>query len=340
MAVTPRVELEAATVRFGATIALDRVDLSVDAGEVVVVLGPSGSGKSTLLRAVAGLEPLAAGRVLVDGTDQASVSPHRRGVGLMFQDHALFPHLDVAANVAFGLRMQGRPRSEVHAVVAEHLELVGLAGADHRAVHTLSGGEQQRVALARALAPAPRVLLLDEPLGSLDRPRREQLVQELRDLFARLGTTVLAVTHDQAEAFALGDRLALLDAGRLLQIGPVASVWERPASRRVAELLGFANLAAASAEGGRLSTPWGPLGPAEDGVVAVLVRPEGVRLAADGPLVATVATVAFAGGHRRVRLRIEGAPHLEATVPATAPVRAGERVRVAIDPAAVVPLGS
>ena len=335
---TPRVALEEASVRLGPILALEGVDLTVGAGQVVVVLGPSGSGKSTLLRAVAGLEPLAAGRILIDGTDQVAVPPHRRGVGLMFQDHVLFPHLDVGANVAFGLRMQGRGRDEIRAAVADHLALVGLPGAAERAVHTLSGGEQQRVALARALAPAPRVLLLDEPFGSLDRPRREQLLSELGDLFDRLGTTVLAVTHDHAEAFALGDRLALLDAGQLLQAGPVDAVWERPTSRRAAELLGFANVVEATVEDGRLRTPWGLIGVSQPGAMAALVRPDGVRVGEAGPLAATVASVAFAGGRRRLRLQVVGAPDLEAEVASTARVRAGDRVQVAIEPSAVVAL--
>ena len=337
---TPRVELQGASVRFGAAVALDDLHLRVAPGEVVMVLGPSGSGKSTLLRSVAGLQALDGGRVLLDGADQAGVPPHRRGVGLMFQDHALFPHLDVGDNVAFGLRMQGRPRHEVTSLVAEHLGLVGLGSAARRAIHTLSGGEQQRVALARALAPAPRVLLLDEPLGSLDRPRREQLVGELRDLFGRLGTTVLAVTHDHAEAFALGDRVALLDGGRLLQEGPPRRVWERPTSRRAAELLGFPNLGDAVAEAGGLRTPWGVFdtqggsGPA----VAVAVRPEGVHLGSEGALAATVALVTFTGSHQRVRLRIAGAPELEAVAPSDFEVRPGDCVRVAIAPDAVVAL--
>ena len=339
---TPRVEVQGATVRFGTAPALDDLHLAVEPGEVVMVLGPSGSGKSTLLRAVAGLQGLDAGRVLLDGVDQAGVPPHRRGVGLMFQDHALFPHLDVGGNVAFGLRMQGRPRPEVARLVAEHLGLVGLGSSTRRAVHTLSGGEQQRVALARALAPAPRVLLLDEPLGSLDRPRREQLVAELRELFGRLGTTVLAVTHDHAEAFALGDRVALLDGGRLLQEGEPRQVWERPASRRAAELLGFPNLGDAEAVAGGLRTPWGVLDarPGTGSVTAVAVRPEGVRLGSSGSLQATVVLVTFTGSHQRVQLRIAGAPDLEAVVPLDLAVRPGDRVRVAIAPGAVVALPS
>ncbi|MEQ1788508.1 MAG: ABC transporter ATP-binding protein, partial [Acidimicrobiales bacterium] len=210
---TARLTVDGASVRFGATTALSGVDLEVAAGEVVAILGPSGSGKSTLLRAVAGLQPLSDGRVVIDGVDHTHTPAHRRGVGLMFQDHALFPHLSVGANVAFGLRMQRRSPAETRARVAELLDLVGLASTEGRAIHTLSGGEQQRVALARALAPAPRVLLLDEPLGALDRQLRERLVDELGQLFGQLGQTVVAVTHDQTEAFAMAHRLVVVDAG-------------------------------------------------------------------------------------------------------------------------------
>lgn len=227
-----------ATVRFGGAVALEALDLHLDAGDVAVVLGPSGSGKSTLLRAIAGLQPLDRGQVLLGGVDQRGVPSHRRGVGLMFQEHALFPHRDVAGNIGFGLRMQKRPGAEIARRVAELLEMVDLPGFGDRPIHTLSGGEQQRVALARALAPEPAVLLLDEPLGALDRILREGLTNELRALFGRLDLTVVAVTHDHAEAFALADRLLVIDRGRALQSGVADEVRRRPASERVAQLLG------------------------------------------------------------------------------------------------------
>lgn len=211
--------VESATVRFGKRTALDAVDLEVADHEIVCVLGPSGSGKSTLLRAVAGLQPLDGGRVYLDGADQTALPVHRRGLGLMFQDHQLFPHRDVGANVAFGLKTHGVPRAERDRRAGELLDLVGLPGAGRRAVAALSGGEQQRVALARALAPRPKLLMLDEPLGQLDRSLRERLVVELRTLFGRLGTTVLAVTHDQGEAFALADRVVVMRDGRIAQAG-------------------------------------------------------------------------------------------------------------------------
>lgn len=228
-----------AVVRFGTTTALDDVCLHVPPGEVLALLGPSGCGKSTLLRAVAGLQPLDAGRVTWDGADLAGVPVHRRGFGLMFQDGQLFVHRDVGGNVAFGLAMAHAPREERRTRVAELLGLVGLAGYERRAVDTLSGGEQQRVALARALAPGPRLLLLDEPLSALDRALRERLSGDLAAILRRAGTTALYVTHDHDEAFAVADRIAVMSAGRLLQVDAPDRLWRSPASRAVAEFLGY-----------------------------------------------------------------------------------------------------
>ncbi len=230
------------TVRFGEVVALDRFSLEAASGEIVAVVGPSGSGKSTLLRAVAGLEPLVGGRVLLDGRDLAPVPTHRRGLGLMFQDHGLFSHLSVADNIAYGLRIAGRPKPEQRRRVTELLELVGLGGYGERRTTELSGGEAQRVALARALAPEPGLLMLDEPLGSLDRALRDQLTGDLRRLLNRLGQTALHVTHDQAEAFALADRVAVVANGRPMAIGTPAELWADPGSRFVARFLGHPNI--------------------------------------------------------------------------------------------------
>jgi thiamine transport system ATP-binding protein len=230
--------VDGAIVRFGEHAALDGVDLSVHDGEIVAVLGPSGSGKSTLLRAIAGLEPLAAGTIAWDGTDLAGTPPHKRRFGLMFQDYALFPHKDVAGNVAFGLRMQGRAAADVERRVAEVLALVDLEGFEHRSVTTLSGGEQQRVALARALAPEPRLLMLDEPLGALDRTLRERLTVDLEQLLHPLGMTSIYVTHDHAEARSIGDQLVVMRAGRIEQIGTPDDVVAHPANEFVAEFVG------------------------------------------------------------------------------------------------------
>ena len=228
---------------------LHDLSLTADEGEIVCLLGPSGCGKSTLLRIVAGLETPDAGQVRFDGQDLAGVPPHRRRFGLMFQDYALFPHKDVAGNVAFGLRMARLPASEISARVREMLALVGLSGAEQRRVTELSGGEQQRVALARSLAPGPRLLMFDEPLGALDRALREQLMNDLRVILKQVCVTAVYVTHDQEEAFAIGDRVAIMRArpdigegGRIEQIGTPQEVYRQPVNAYVARFLGFQNL--------------------------------------------------------------------------------------------------
>ena len=333
-------QVERATVRFGGRPALDALDLEVAPGEVVAVLGPSGSGKSTLLRAVAGLQPLDEGRVVLGGRDLAGVPPHARGVGLMFQDHALFPHRDVGSNVGFGLRMQRRPTREVATRVAELLQLVDLAGFERRSIQTLSGGEQQRVALARALAPNPEVLLLDEPLGALDRTLRDRLVVELRALFTRLGLTVVAVTHDQGEAFTVADRIVVMDRGRVLQTGAPPTVWANPASRRVAELLGFRNLVDVEVRGRAARTPWGAVEvDRPDGPASILVPPALVRLAAGGvPGMAVART--FAGDRTVVTIVPEaGGPPIDALVPSLGAPEPGTQVGIHLGPAAAVVLG-
>jgi ABC-type Fe3+/spermidine/putrescine transport system ATPase subunit len=228
---------------------LHDVSFTVEEGEIVCLLGPSGCGKTTLLRVIAGLETPDAGRVTFAGQDLAAVPVHRRNFGLMFQDYALFPHKDVAANVAFGLRMQGWPAERVSQRVGEMLQLVELSGYGERRVSELSGGEQQRVALARSLAPRPRLLMFDEPLGSLDRALREQLMNSLRGILKQVGVTALYVTHDQEEAFAIADRVFIMqpgaaegEGGRIVQGGAPQEVYCRPASAAVARFLGFRNL--------------------------------------------------------------------------------------------------
>ena len=225
--------VEQLTVRFGPTTAVDAVSLSVPTGEVFALLGPSGSGKSSLLRAVAGLEPCT-GEIAWDGESVVRVPPHRRGFALMFQDGQLFPHLDVAGNVGYALRVARRPSI---GRVTELLELVGLAGFDRRRVTDLSGGEQQRVALARSLAASPRLLLLDEPLSSLDRELRERLAVDLRRILVDAGVTAILVTHDHDEAGVIADRIGILEAGRLVQTGTLAELRAHPVDERVARFL-------------------------------------------------------------------------------------------------------
>jgi thiamine transport system ATP-binding protein len=310
--------VEDVTVLFGDKAALDRAMLEVAQGEVVALLGPSGSGKTTLLRVVAGLQRPDTGRVLLADEDATAIPPYRRGIGVVFQDHALFHHRDVWGNVAFGLRMHGVPRQKVERRVHELLDLVGLAGFERRSIATLSGGEQQRVALARALAPEPRVLLLDEPLGSLDRRLRDRLLGDLERIFDALGVTAIYITHDLAEAFALGDRVAIMSDGQIVQTGTPDEVWAHPASEDVARLLGLVNV--------------------RDGVV---VRPEAVSLrrVAGGERGDGVVEEAVREGPTvRVVVRLDAGETLEAAVAALDHPQPGDRVQVEVDPVGVVEL--
>ncbi len=264
---------------------LQGVSLQVQNGEVVCLLGPSGCGKTTLLRIIAGLERPDRGRVLFDGRDVTGVPVHERGFGLMFQDYALFPHKDVAANVAFGLRMQGLPRSEVERRVREALQMVNLEHLAHRDVHQLSGGEQQRVALARSLAPRPRLLMLDEPIGALDRTLRDRLLEELRRILKQVRLTVLYVTHDQNEAFAIADRVVLMRRGRVLQVGTPEEVYRRPATPWVARFLGMDNLLPGEwIAPQQVRTPIGVLRVVGEGKgpTTVLIRPEAAEIGDGG----------------------------------------------------------
>ncbi len=228
------------------------VSLAIEAGEVVVLLGPSGCGKTTLLRIIAGLEAADNGRLLLNNRDLTRLPVHQRGFGMVFQDYALFPHKNVFENAAFGLRMMGWGRLEIAERVKQVLELVGLTGFDDRPIYDLSGGEQQRVALARSLAPAPRLLLLDEPLGALDRALRERLMLDLRAILKQAGgfvgrpegITAVYVTHDQAEAFAIADRVAVMNNGRIEQLGRPTELYQRPQTAFVARFLGMDNLLA------------------------------------------------------------------------------------------------
>jgi ABC-type Fe3+/spermidine/putrescine transport system ATPase subunit len=231
-------EVRSVDVTLGGKQILRDVSLSVETGESVAVLGPSGSGKSTLLRAIAGLVPVGGGSIAWDGSEVTNVPTHLRGFGFMFQGYALFPHLDVAGNVGFGLRMLDLAPAEIEARVAEVLELVGLAGFGDRSIADLSGGERQRVALARTLAPEPRLIMLDEPLGALDRALRDRLMTETREILDDRGVTALVVTHDQEEAEALSDRLALMRDGTIVQSGTLPELLAGPADGWVREFLG------------------------------------------------------------------------------------------------------
>src|SRR3954468_16642903 len=238
----PLLRIDAVVKKFGVVRAVDRVSIDIFASEFFALLGPSGCGKTTLLRMLAGFEQPEAGRVLLDGEDLGGVPPYRRPVNMMFQSYALFPHMTVAGNVAFGLKQDRLPKDEIAARVDEMLALVQLTGFAARKPDQLSGGQRQRVALARSLAKRPKVLLLDEPLAALDRKLREETRFELKDLQTRLQTTFVIVTHDQDEAMTVADRIAVMDRGRLAQVGTPVEVYERPASRWVAGFVGDVNL--------------------------------------------------------------------------------------------------
>jgi len=236
------VAIDALTVFYGSTEALADVTLDVSDGERFAIMGPSGSGKSTLLRAIAGLIPSDSGTIAIDGIDMTNTPAHRRPVGLMFQDYALFPHMDVVHNVGYGLRMEGVPTRDRTALSMDLLDLVGLAGFENRMPTTLSGGEQQRVALARTLAPEPSVVLLDEPLASLDLSLRQSLLAETRTILDAVGATSIYVTHDSNEAFAFGDRMAVMRKGEIVRMGTPDEIWYEPQSEFVAGAIGQSNL--------------------------------------------------------------------------------------------------
>ncbi|SOD93157.1 ABC transporter ATP-binding protein [Blastococcus haudaquaticus] len=298
------IRLEGLTRRYGAVVALDGLDLDIAGGEFLALLGPSGCGKTTALRAIAGFDSPDAGRVLLDGRDITGVPASKRDMGMVFQAYSLFPNLTVAENVGFGLRIRRRPKAEQAARAAELLELVGLADRAARYPHQLSGGQQQRVALARALAVAPQVLLLDEPLSALDAQVRVQLREEIRRIQLELGITTVFVTHDQAEALSVADRVGVMRGGRLEQVASPDELYERPATGFVAEFVGTMNRVPAELSGGEVHLlgvrrPVTGAAPASRDVVA-LVRPEALVVTADPAGVARIVTRTFSGASTRV----------------------------------------
>ncbi|WP_425955358.1 ABC transporter ATP-binding protein [Xylanimonas sp. McL0601] len=354
-----------AVVRYGsgetATTAVAGVDLDVADGEILALLGPSGCGKSSLLRAVAGLEPLAAGTVAFDGEDLAGVPVHRRGFGLLFQDGQLFAHRDVARNVAYGLETARVPRAQRGERVRELLDAVGLARYGRRSVSTLSGGERQRVALARALAPRPRLLLLDEPFSALDRALRERLAVDVRDVLRDTGTTAVFVTHDHDEAFTVADRVGVMQAGHLLQVAPPEELWRAPASRAVAAFLGYQAFVPREVAGGTAgATNDGGTRPADatDAGGWLAVGPNGLRVlptdlsgrggagargGADTSWSARVVAGAFRRGRTELTVDVDlgaGPQRLVAQLDGVAPPAPGATVTVGLDAAGCAFVGS
>ncbi len=340
----PAVEARQVVKTFGqgpdAVRALDGVSVGVARGEFFTLLGPSGCGKTTLLRCIAGFETPTAGAILLGGRDITHEPPNRRRVNTVFQSYALFPHLTVERNVAFGLEMLGRPRAEVREAVARMIALVRLDGLGGRLPAALSGGQQQRVALARALACQPEVLLLDEPLSALDLKLRREMQGELKRLQAETGITFVFVTHDQEEALAMSDRIGVMSAGRLLQVGPPREVYDRPATRFVAGFIGETNFIPATGAGGvlRLASGEAVGQGAATGPVTLAVRPEALRLAApsgEGTIAATVVGATYLGTDSEVRLRLGDGTAVTARVPASEPIpEAGRPVGLRLAPGA------
>jgi putrescine transport system ATP-binding protein len=338
----PLLRIDAVVKKFGVFRAVDRLSLDIRAGEFFALLGPSGCGKTTLLRMLAGFETPDEGRILLDGKDIAQVLPHQRPVNMMFQNYALFPHLTVRNNIAFGLKRAGMARSEIEPRVAELVALVKLEGLEKRKPDQLSGGQKQRVALARSLARRPRVLLLDEPLAALDKKLRESTQLELMELQRRLGMTFIIVTHDQEEAMTVASRIGVMDAGRLDQVATPRELYEAPNSRWIAEFVGDVNLfdgQVESREANRLAISTRDAGtivvaeprqPITKTVVCVAIRPEKVKLSRRGPvsdaanahainrLEGIVTDVSYLGGFTTYKVKLDTGAVLRSSMANTA----------------------
>ena len=338
----PLLRIEAVVKKFGAFRAVDRLSLDIRAGEFFALLGPSGCGKTTLLRMLAGFETPDEGRILLEGRDIAQVLPHQRPVNMMFQSYALFPHLSVRDNIAFGLKRAGMERAQIDARVAEMVALVKLDGLERRKPDQLSGGQKQRVALARSLARRPQVLLLDEPLAALDKKLRESTQFELMELQRRLGMTFVIVTHDQEEAMTVADRIGVMDQGRLEQVATPRELYEAPASRWIAEFVGDINILEGqldSREAGRMMIATRDAGaisvaeprqPVTKSLVCVAIRPEKVKLSRRGPvsdassahainrLEGIVTDVSYLGGVTCYKVKLDSGATLRSSMANTA----------------------
>ena len=306
-----RVRLSALRKTFGQTVAVEHFDLEVGEGEFVALLGPSGCGKTTVMRMIAGITEPDRGEVHLGAMRVDGLPPEKRNVGLVFQSYALFPHMTVADNVSFGLRMRGIAKSEIRRRLDEGLAVVDLTALAKRYPRELSGGQQQRVALARALVIEPNVLLLDEPLSNLDAKLREHLREDIRALQRRLGTTAIYVTHDQSEAMALADRVVLMNAGRIVEMGPPRDLYRLPRHRFTAEFLGHTNIIAGAAAGGRITFPWtdvavGAKNGRANGEVFLSVRPEDIRIHATPKGPGRVTDVTFLGADIEHKIDLAG----------------------------------
>jgi ABC-type Fe3+/spermidine/putrescine transport system ATPase subunit len=328
------------------TPAVSNIHLTLESGRILCLLGPSGCGKTTLLRLVAGLEAPDRGQVFLNRQDITHLQPHKRQIGMMFQEFALFPHKSVFENVAFGLQMQQQARSRIVKRTEEMLSLVGLSELSKRNVADLSGGERQRVALARSLAPRPKLLMLDEPLGALDRALRERLLSEIHGILKSLGMTAIFVTHDQTEALTVGDRVAVMNQGRVLQLDSPEVLYLHPKNIFVAEFLGYKNfLSGIVTAGGGVETGFGTLYPKIErfrpkDAVTVIIPADGVRVYANGqddhrrPMIyGRVALCVFTGQSYRITVAVDENPSIIATLSnKLMPPNSGERVGLCLDP--------
>jgi putrescine transport system ATP-binding protein len=342
----PLVRLDRVTKRFGSVSAVDNVSLAIEAGEFFALLGPSGCGKTTLMRLIAGFEQPEHGRIFIGGSDVTDVPPHKRPVNMMFQSYALFPHMSIEKNIAFGLMQEGLPRRAIGERVAEMLRLVQLEGLGARRPDQLSGGQKQRVALARALAKRPKLLLLDEPLAALDRKLREATQFELKEVQRRLGTAFVVVTHDQEEASIMASRIAVMRAGKLEQIGTPAEIYARPASRFVAEFFGDINILEGNADAERELFQGSNGVRATSGNVAIAIRPERISLAADAGaspsgIAGIVDDFAFRGSDTLYRVRLSSGRILRVVAANSGEdgtFRPGDKVRMNVPRDACIPL--
>jgi thiamine transport system ATP-binding protein len=316
------IQLEDVSVRYGDALAVAGLDLTIESGERFALMGPSGSGKSTLLRAIAGLEPLESGQVHIDGDNVTVLPPHRRPVGLMFQEYALFPHMDVLNNIRYGLTMNGVDRKASTATATALLTLAGLAGFEERKPDSLSGGERQRVALIRTLAPEPSLVMLDEPLGSLDLALREELLAQMRTIVTELGATTLYVTHDRTEAFAFAERLAIMRKGHIVRTGTPQEVWDDPQTSFVARFIGHANVLPGSA--------------VDVNAPAVTIPPDALALAAAGEIRGRVVGSVFTDGRYAISVNLDNGARLR--IDSAVRADRGHDVWITVDRSAILSL--